>query len=93
MIVTWGGIAPVIVSGITNTIPIVFLAGPSVETGLVAGLARPGSNMTGITFHASKQLGPKHLEILKEIVPKLSYAGMVHVYRSRFLGHARGISR
>jgi putative ABC transport system substrate-binding protein len=46
---------------------------------LVAGLARPGGNVTGITFHASGHLTPKHFEILKELVPGLSSAAILHV--------------
>jgi putative ABC transport system substrate-binding protein len=56
----------------TTTIPIVmgFDTDP-VGTGLVAGLARPGGNITGLSV-LSPELGGKRLELLKEIVPKLS---------------------
>ena len=57
----------------TKTIPIVMLARGSdpVEAGLVASLARPGGNVTGLTL-LSRELGGKRLELLKEAVPKIS---------------------
>jgi ABC-type uncharacterized transport system substrate-binding protein len=57
----------------TSTIPIVMgsLAADPVETGLVASLARPGGNITGMTEMAA-QLGGKRLELLKETVPGLA---------------------
>jgi putative ABC transport system substrate-binding protein len=56
----------------TATIPIVMVAaGDAVRSGLVASLARPGGNITGMTFLAS-ELAAKRLEILKETVPSIS---------------------
>ena len=57
----------------TTTIPIVMggLAANPVETGLVASLARPGANITGMTLMTSDLAG-KRLELLKAIVPGLS---------------------
>src|SRR5215510_5796480 len=56
----------------TSTIPIVMTNGTDpVGTGLVANLARPGGNVTGLT-NISGELGGKSLDLLKEIVPKLS---------------------
>ena len=57
----------------TSTIPIVLagLAANPVETGLIASLARPGGNVTGMSMMSS-QLGGKRLELLKAIVPGLT---------------------
>ena len=54
----------------TSTIPIVFIAGSDpVEQGLVASLARPGGNLTGVSFLTS-ELNPKRFEFLRELVPQ-----------------------
>jgi putative ABC transport system substrate-binding protein len=57
----------------TRTIPIVMgsLAANPVETGLIASLARPGGNITGMTEMAS-ELGAKRLQLLTQTVPGLS---------------------
>src|ERR1700738_166353 len=58
----------------TSTIPIVFIAGEdAVRQGLVASLARPGGNLTGVSFLIIEQ-NPKRFEMLRELFPQ---AGVV----------------
>jgi len=53
-------------------IPVVFgFSGDPIQAGLVDGLARPGHNMTGLTFLALELVG-KRLGLLKEAVPAIS---------------------
>jgi putative ABC transport system substrate-binding protein len=57
----------------TRTIPIVMLAVVDpVGTGLVASLARPGGNITGLAATSSPEIVGKYLELLKQAVPKVS---------------------
>ncbi len=56
----------------TTTIPIVApTMGDPIGDGFVASLARPGGNITGLTF-LGPELAPKRLELLKEALPKMS---------------------
>jgi putative tryptophan/tyrosine transport system substrate-binding protein len=62
---------------VTTTIPIVMVTpGDPVGVGLVASLARPGGNVTGLSS-LSFQLNTKRLEILKDAVPKLARVGLL----------------
>ena len=61
----------------TSVIPIVFpAAGDPVATGLVASMARPGDNVTGLSVQAADLAG-KRLEILREVVPGLLRLGIL----------------
>jgi putative ABC transport system substrate-binding protein len=56
----------------TTTIPIVMASsGNPIGTGVIATLARPGGNVTGLTSYTAELLG-KRLELLKEVLPKVS---------------------
>ncbi len=56
----------------TRTLPVVFVGvGEAVEGGLVASLARPGGNLTGLTV-LNSEISGKRLELLKEILPSIS---------------------
>jgi putative ABC transport system substrate-binding protein len=56
----------------TTSIPVVFTTGGNpIAGGLVASLARPGSNVTGVTTNSPELVG-KRLEVLKEVVPRVS---------------------
>src|SRR6266446_6478678 len=61
----------------TNTIPIVMaVSNDPVQAGLVASLARPGANLTGVTF-VSSDLAAKRLQFLREIAPNLGHVGVL----------------
>jgi putative ABC transport system substrate-binding protein len=49
--------------------------GDPVATGLVASLARPGGNITGLTS-TSEELEGKRLELLRQVIPKLSHVAV-----------------
>ena len=63
----------------TKTIPIVMTgSGPDpVEAGLIESLARPGGNVTGLTY-LSTELGGKRLELLKEALTKLTHVAVLY---------------
>ena len=62
----------------TTTIPIVMsLASDPVGEGLVASLARPGGNITGLTADVTPETWGKCLQLLKELVPKISRAAVL----------------
>ena len=61
----------------TSTIPIIFLGGIDlVATGVVASLARPGGNLTGVTIMAT-ELMPKRLELLAQVVPQANVIALL----------------
>ncbi len=87
IIVTGGGAPTLAAKAATSTIPIVMTNDPDpVGDGLVASLARPGGNITGLSNFAP-ELNGKRLEILREVVPKLSRVAVL--WTSTFAGNAQ----
>jgi putative tryptophan/tyrosine transport system substrate-binding protein len=78
VIVTPGTPASQAAKQATSTIPIVFAGvADAVGAGLVANLARPGGNITGLTG-ISAELGGKRLEFLKQVAPKTSRVAVLY---------------
>src|SRR5262249_431467 len=76
VIVTQGTPAVLAAKQATSLIPVVFaIAGNPVANGLVASLARPGSNVTGLT-NQSAELAGKRIELLREVRPGLRRLGI-----------------
>jgi putative ABC transport system substrate-binding protein len=73
LIVTGSDPAPTAARNATRTLPIVMVgAGDPVASGLVASLARPGGNVTGLTWDVSPDVAGKQLELLRDTKPGLS---------------------
>ena len=69
VLVTWDVPTSFAAKAATKTIPIVFLTGVDpVEIGLVQSFNRPSGNLTGV-FNLVAGLGPKHLDLLHELLP------------------------
>jgi len=77
MILAFGSQAALAAKRATATIPIVMVATDPVGSGLVASLARPGENITGLTYEASLEILSKRLELLKEASSKISRVGIL----------------
>jgi ABC-type uncharacterized transport system substrate-binding protein len=77
VIVAGGTLAPLAAKRATSTIPIVMTsAGDPLGSGLVASLARPGGNVTGMSLMVP-DLGGKRLELLKEVLPRLARVAVI----------------
>jgi putative ABC transport system substrate-binding protein len=80
----------------TSTIPIVFSVGDPVDLGLVASLARPGGNLTGVSTMAP-ELIPKRLELLSELVPQIGVIALLvnpnNSNTERIIGDMQGAAR
>ena len=78
VIVTWGTQATLAAKQATNTIPIVAGgAGDLIGEGLVASLARPGGNVTGLT-NIDPDLSAKRLQLLRETFPKVARVAVLY---------------
>jgi putative ABC transport system substrate-binding protein len=76
VIVTVGSAVPTVRQA-TTTIPIVFAVGiDPVGSGLVASLAKPGGNVTGLSLQAANLAG-KRIELLREVVPQFRRLGII----------------
>jgi putative ABC transport system substrate-binding protein len=83
VIVATGSLTPYAAKAATTTIPVVITNhGDPVGSGLVASLARPGGNITGLSLLGLELVG-KQLELLKEAVPRLMRVGMLSNAASR----------
>jgi ABC-type uncharacterized transport system substrate-binding protein len=76
VIVASGGVAADAARQATETIPIVMTSGDPVAQELVASLARPGGNVTGV-ITTNVELSQKRLEIFKEVRPRLSQVAVL----------------
>jgi len=77
VIVTYGTPGGLAAKHATTTIPIVLaIVGDPVASGLIAGLARPGGNITGQSFF-NPELSAKRIELLKEVMPHLTRAAFL----------------
>ena len=78
VLVVGGTVSAQSAKAVTSTVPIVFaLAGDPVGSGLVASLAQPGGNATGLSNLVS-ELSGKQLEILKATLPQVSRIGVLY---------------
>jgi putative ABC transport system substrate-binding protein len=92
MIVTSSTAAAQAAKEATSTIPIVMMgvSGP-VERGLIASLARPGGNVTGLTNNPGAGWDSKQLQLLKEAAPKVSRVALLHSGAPPEIGMLRGL--
>jgi putative tryptophan/tyrosine transport system substrate-binding protein len=78
VLVTWTTPAATAAKNATSIVPIVVAAmGDPVAIGLVATLAHPGGNLTGLSMGFAEGMGGKWLELLQETVPRLSQVAVI----------------
>jgi putative ABC transport system substrate-binding protein len=89
--------APSAARGATSTVPIVMTNhGDPIGSGLVASLARPGGNVTGLSTLTPELVG-KQLELIKQVVPRLSRVAVLsnpgNPNHPRYLNHAQAAAQ
>ena len=72
VIVTVSLQAALAAKNLTTSIPIVFIASDPLGVGLVASLARPGGNVTGLSLFLGEDFSSKWLELFREVIPRVS---------------------
>jgi putative ABC transport system substrate-binding protein len=78
VLVTWSTSAAIAAKNATSTIPIVAaVMGDPVGSGLAVSLARPGGNLTGLSVGLAQGLASKWVELLKDMVPRLSTLAVI----------------
>jgi putative ABC transport system substrate-binding protein len=97
VIVAGGTLPPLAAKRVTATIPIVMTgAGDPLGSGLVASLARPGGNVTGLSLMVP-DLGGKRLEMLKEFAPSISRVAVIwnaaSPYSARVFGETKEVAQ
>jgi putative tryptophan/tyrosine transport system substrate-binding protein len=93
VIVAIGGTAPLIASELTREIPVVFIgASDPVGSGLVKSVARPETNVTGVSRATDVEMQGKRLEIFKEAVPTLRRVAVMYNARGENPGHAKSLA-
>jgi putative ABC transport system substrate-binding protein len=77
VLVTYGTPGSLVAKNATTTIPIVMVhSGDAVAAGIVASLARPGGNLTGMTYFLP-ELSAKRIEMLKDVIPHISQVAIL----------------
>ncbi len=93
VLVTIGGTATRVVQDMAPEIPAVFSFGSDpVQAGLIKSIARPGTNLTGVTTRIGPEFQGKRLEIFKEAVPSLRRATVLYNARGENPGHEMNLN-
>jgi putative tryptophan/tyrosine transport system substrate-binding protein len=93
VLVTIGGTATRVVKDLAPEIPTVFSFGSDpVKAGFVNSIARPGSNLTGVTTRSGPEFQGKRLEIFKQAVPTLRRATVLYNARGENPGHEMNLN-